>query len=379
MSSFNFQEPGSAKLQEAIEATANCADSGVGVFAFASTSGVKALFELPLLVKLISQKKTFHLIVGIDAITNAEALLSIEDEVKKYKGYLIAEAFFHNHPASTFHPKFIWFAKGNELGVIVGSGNLTLRGFGKKSVANPAPGNWEAFGVQTLTGEAVVKTLGDFEKWLEASRALKMLRPLDDEGVKSRAMANGLVRYAVIKPPVAGKPVGPIAVAAPVDDLAFDNKDILVRELPKTRPGQADIGKDALTNFFGHSGVDKNVLLQNVSLDNVLGDTEKRRLFVNASQNYRLELQAMGGLPYTIAKNDDRMILIATKLDRRSFRYTIVPVTAGEYSAVVKLLGTPSNGRRLMREKYFTGSELVRIWRKAPANLVPTVSETPSP
>lgn len=168
MSSFNFQEPGSAKLQEAIETTANSADSGVGVFAFASTSGVKALFEVPLLVKLLSQKKPFHLIVGIDAITNAEALLSIADEVKKYKGYLIAEAFFHNHPASTFHPKFIWFAKGKELRVIVGSGNLTLRGFGKKSAANPAPGNWEAFGVQTLTGEAVAETLGDFEKWLKA-------------------------------------------------------------------------------------------------------------------------------------------------------------------------------------------------------------------
>lgn len=379
MTPFNLQEPGSTNLPDAINEAATDADCGFGVFAFASAGGVRALFSIPMLTRMLANKKRFHLIVGVDSITNVEALLSISDQVKSSKGLLTAEVFCHANPASTFHPKFLWFTKSDELRLLVGSGNLTLRGMGQKSLAAPAPGNWEAFSVHALSGNAGGETLTRLEGWIKSCRAAKVLRSLDDESVKIRAMANGLVRYSIAKPTATGKPAAVATSVAPIDDSAFNGKDILIRELPKTRPGQADIGKAALTDFFGFDGIDKDVLLQHVSIANALGATEQRRLFVNASQNYRLELQAMTGLPYAIAANGGRMVLIAMKLDRRSFRYTIIPVNTPEHSQVVLLLGPLPAGKRYMREKQVTAKALQAAWPTVPRNLLPTISETPAP
>jgi len=157
-------------------------------------------------------------------------------------------------------------------------------------------------------------------------------------------------------------------------EVANDTRGILIRELPKNRPGQADIGKESLSDFFGYSGKAKYVLLQHVALDDQLGQTESIRLFVNDSQNYRLELHAMGGLKYEIGQDDSRMLLVATKLDDRSFRYCVVPVDSAAHPRLLKLLGPIPAGRRRMREKRISPEELVAGWKDAPSNLIPTLS-----
>lgn len=375
MTAFFFQQPGSTQLLDAIHDAADGADEGAGTYAFASTAGIEAFFAVPPVVSMLRQRKPFHLVVGVDAITNAEALLCIEDKRARSRGALTAEAFLHEHPASTFHPKFAWFKKGGEVHLITGSGNLTARGLGIASGAPLARGNWEAFSIQKLNGAAALEVLENLDRWTVAQRLSRTLRSLDDEKVKARAIANGLIRYATGVPAAPAHP----PAATPVDDETFEIHDILVRELPRNRPGQADVGKDALTEFFGFAGMPKNILLQHVSLDDQLGETEKIRLFTNASQNYRLELGAMAGRPYEIAADDSRIVLVATKLDRRSFRYTVIPVPAADHGELNALLGPIPHGRRLMRQKRVTGEALRAAWPNAPTKLLPVLTTTPAP
>lgn len=224
------------------------------------------------------------------------------------------------------------------------------------------------------------------DQWIATHRAKLMLRPLSDEAVRAQAMANGLVRYrggggssAPKKPSAtAAAPVVTPAPAKAPSGLPAPGSDILVRELPRNRPGQADVGKDALSTFFGYAGKAKSVLLQHVTLDDQLGQTEAIRLFVNDSQNYRLELHAMKGLKYVVGPDDSRLLLVATKLDDRSFRYTVVGVGAPGHGELIALLGPIGKGRRLMREKWVTGAELQTAWPHAPTNLIPLVSVAPA-
>lgn len=377
---FTFQQPGAASTLLAIGNAADGADSGVGVFAYASPSGVRAFFGIPEVQALLTAKKKFHLIVGVDAITNASALLTINDLREKFgKNLFTAEAFFHQHSSSTFHPKFVQFTKGKHIKLVTGSGNLTTRGLGVASLAVPAPGNWEAFSSETLVGKEADKVQSDIDMWLKTCRAQGLLRQLSDEQVQSRAMENGMVRFTTSKAPAKVKNAAlQVNAAAPVvsttGEAVNDALGILIRELPKNRPGQADIGKGSLSDFFGYAGEAKNILLQNVALNDQLGQPESTRLFVNDSQNYRLELHAMAGLKYSIAKDDSRMILVATKLDDRSFRYCVVPVESVEHEKLLKLLGPIPGGRRLMREKRVSPDELVSGWDAAPSHLIPTLS-----
>lgn len=126
----------------------------------------------------------------------------------------------------------------------------------------------------------------------------------------------------------------PAVHATLVDDVDLGTLEVLVREIPVNRRGQADVGRRALSEFFGYEGVATNVFVQHVSRDDVLGPVESIRLFVNQSRNYRLELRAIANLEYEVGADDSRMILVATKLDRRSFRYTVVPVTADDHRHV---------------------------------------------
>lgn len=381
---FVLQEPGGSDLLDAINDAANNAESGGGVFAFASRGGIAAFLSTPHVQELLTQGKELHLIVGVDSITNAEALLYLADQAEAYDG-LVAEAFLHSHPNSTFHPKFAWFRSENGLTLVAGSGSLTVRGLGQASVAVPPPGNWEAFSIQILEGDASIETSQTIAEWIENQRHAGVLRALDNSDVQKRAMENGRARVVrrlvpAPAPATAGEDEEqPAPVALPVDSDESIEQEVLIREIPKNRHGQADVGKSALTGFFGYEGEPMNIFLQKVSLENELGEIEQERLFVNQSRNYRLELQAIAPLVYDVAANDGRMILVATKLDHRSFRYTIVPVTSDVYPEVSGMLGgiPPVRGRaRPMRERIMSVEELTAEWDAVPENLLPILLPT---
>lgn len=379
---FVFQKPGCADLLEAITAASENAKFGGGVFAFASKGGIALLLEAAHIQQMLEAGKPLHVIVGVDSITNAEALLYLQDQVTSYRGALRAEVFLHDHPNSTFHPKFSWFGSPGRLTVITGSGNLTMRGLGQVSDVAPAPGNWEAFSVQVFQGEEADKAQKEIDDWVAFYRDSGILRSLGDPAVQQRAIENGRVR--MIKRTVVAHGEGQAQnvqeVPVLVDGDNFTSEEILIRELPKNRHGQADVGRRALTQFFGYAGTPIDIVLQEVTLDGELGDIEEHRLFVNQSRNYRLELGAIAPLPYDIAADDGRMILVASKLDHRSFRYTIVPATDRRYPHVSAILGAiPSPGvrSRRMRERFLSAEELKAAWSGAPDELLPIVLPVP--
>lgn len=371
---FVLQEPGKAKLLEAIAYCSRDADSGGGVFAFASRGGIEALFALPGILHMLRNGRVVRLVVGMDAITNAEALLSLADQLKRFPRCLTAQAFCHDHPASTFHPKFCWFRSRGELRLLTGSGNLTLYGLGASSTQALAPGNWEAFTQQILTGNDALAATREIDGWLDSQRQAGTLCAIDDERVKQKAMNNGRVRYvpaAGVTPP--RTPAPHVRRAAVRLAVVEPRDDVLIREIPSNRSGQADVGQTAL-QFFGYEGVAKNVLIQHVSERNELGPVIEIRLFVNASRNFRLELRGIADLPYDVARDDGRMLLIATKLDGSSFRYTIVPVNSPAHARLAALIGPvpPRRGRsRPMRQLLTTVQVLAQIWPEAPSNLLP--------
>jgi len=380
---FIFQQPGTAKLLEAIDAAAKNANSGGGVFAFASKGGIDAFFARPNVLDMLKHKRPFHIIVGVDAITNAEALLCLGEKRGQFPT-LKVNVFFHEHPSSTFHPKFSWFKIEDNLKLVTGSGNMTRRGLGKISAHDLPPGNWEAFSVQSLTGNDATTIRKTINEWLNEQGKAGTLHSIDDKRVQDRAMSNGLARYSrgPTKPklPVkAGAPIQDVNVV-PLDGVKFETPEVLLRELPKNRPGQADVGRATLKEFFGYEeGIKTNIFVQHVTTSNELGSPQKILLFVNKSRNYRLELSATD-LPYEIAEDDGRMLLIATKLDRRSFRYTVLPVTAPEYVHVTKFLGKVKKGKsRAMREKRVSPEELREMWPTAPSNLLPHFLQMPEP
>lgn len=377
---FLFQEPGSALLLQSVDQFADDADEGGGIFAFATKGGIDNLLDAPRVARHLKKKKPFRLIVGVDATTNAAALLTLGDALEQFRNALTAQVFFHEHTASTFHPKFCWFKKGDQLRLITGSGNLTSRGLGLESTLNPAPGNWEAFTTQILSGNEARAAWKTIESWLAAHQKAGSLCKIDDPRVQSKAMENGRVRYTrdSRSTPRSRRRGTRLAIA-----VAEQPKDVLVRELPKNRHGQADIGQDAMA-FFGFAGAHKDILIQHVSLDGTLGPVKRTPLFVNKSRNYRLELDAIGPLQYRIAADDGRMILVATRLDESSFRYTIVPSDAADYPFISTLLGPIplQRGRsrsRPMREGRFTPEEIRQSWANAPEELLPVELGTGEP
>lgn len=375
---FVFQQPSNPNLLDTINAAAHNADGGGGVFAFASKDGVEALFACPNLANMMVNKKPFQLVVGIDAITNAETLLCISEKLKQFAGMLTANVFFHKKAGSIFHPKFLWFQQGKTLRLLTGSGNLTQRGLGKA----PAPSNWEAFGVQDFGPPEAQKTTEQINAWLTEQRKEGTLRSLEDEDVVNKAMVNGQLRFNSAKgprPATAPRRTTRIPVEQP--DIALEatlvglaTPDILIREVPRNRPGQADVGQAALTEFFGYEGSAKDIYIQHVSDANVLGEALKIRLFVNQSRNYRLELSAITDFPYEAGADDSRMLLLASRLDSRSYRYLILPITHAAYNLVARLLGPiPANSGtgRAMREKRVSPRTLLEAWPQVPGNLLP--------
>jgi hypothetical protein len=376
---FVFQQPGSASLLDALNDAARGADSGGGLFAFALRGGIERLLDAPRISKMLSSRKPFRLVVGMDAITNAEALLYLQDRILRHNPAFEATAFLHENPG-TFHPKFSWFTRGDKLLLVTGSGNLTVSGLGSLSSRNPPPGNWEAFTVLSPKAAESREILKSINSWLSMQTKAGVLRSLDDPEVQDRAMANGRVRYSPARADTNRTRKRGVVPAPIQPGAAVDVQDVLLREMPKTRLGQADIGKSAL-QFFGYKGTPEDVLIQYVSLKNKLEPAVKRRIFENASQNYRLEIKQIADLGYQIAANDDRMILVASKLDSRSFRCTVVPVDASDYADLVSILGPKpkSSGSRQMRQKLMSASDLRKKWPTGPSELLPVSLPIPEP
>jgi hypothetical protein len=371
---FFIQSPGDGSHLSVIDAAAANAEYGIGVFAFATKGGIETLLSSRSIQKLLL-RGSYHLVVGTDAITNGSALLHLRDHIAINGGRLTAEAFLNPIPG-LFHPKFSAFRCGTHITTVTSSGNLTRTGLGLSNSRTSAVGNWEAFATQTYAGTDASAVDNYILQWVQSNRLAGNLRSVDDGEVLARAVANSQARYIRYTPDTgAGNDLrGPsyATVASLELEEPTEGWDAMIRELPRNRAGQADVSADGLA-FLGYEGAPIVALLQHVSLNNFLGPVAEQPLFVNASRNYRFELSSEAQFPYEIGPNDERMILVAVKLDDRTTRYTVVPVTAIQYGELSALLGPPSrSGKGRPMRQLYTRSEWLRAnWVGAPPNLLP--------
>jgi hypothetical protein len=367
-----LQFPEGRGLTDVLEDVSDGALSGGGVFAFATKRGVERFFAVPNIRRMLENGARFDLVVGTDAITNAEALVCIEEHVRRFAN-LHAWAFVHDAP-TTFHPKYCWFAQQDELSLVVGSGNLTSSGIGNDPGPPQRMGNWEALSVRSLRGVNADGVHAVISRWLTDSRDGGLLLQLSHPRVLERAVANSRVKY--VSPHTRQRRGARAPEPVEAQPQAADAQtEVMIREIPQNRSGQADISQRGLA-FFGFAGQQRKVLIQNVSLNNELDVPVERLIFVNASQNYRIEIREVAELPYTIAPDDGRMVLVAIKLDENAYRYTVVPVDSPHYAALSAILRPIPAGRRLMRTAFVNAAELRAQWPAAPENLFPVVALT---
>ena len=350
--------PYSYSLHEALLQACLGAQSGGGAYAFVSQDGVKLLLEDEAFRSFVDIG-TFKLIVGIDEITNENALKRLRELRDTYSGLEII-AFLHDVKGSLFHPKFTWF-KNNQGGIlIVGSGNLTARDLRK---------NWEAFSIVQVDKREIKKIEKDWNGWIAYSD--HCLRDIDDESVLEKARNNFRNRY---KKKTKVKLESKIVRAketkwregeVPEDIEAWDFTStdvVLVAEIPRSgnRWKQANFDKHTFTDFFGATPGDNSqrILLRNVKKDGLFLDIEIRPSISVVSQNYRFELEAAAGLDYPAS---GKPIGIFIRVSTRMFLYVISMPKNGFYNKVRKFLDQKWKGRTDRMERICTTVQQLRV------------------
>jgi hypothetical protein len=303
----------------------------------------------------LAERGTFYLIVGVDGVTNARALMALQNMSHDLPG-LTVKVFYHDlFPQAMFHPKFCWFRHRTRGFLITGSGNLTTRGL---------RGNWEAFAIAELDVNATDALETQWAQWIEVHAA--HLRPLDDEEVLARAVLNIQQR----RPPRPAVAPEEAELEAPEEPPAVPTQSlrVLVAEIPRgsTRWNQANFDIGSFRNFFGAQpgGVVQRIVLQHVDANGVPGSLESRPSVSVKSHNFRFELEAAAGLPYPEA---DRPIAVFVEIAPRTFRYRLLMPNDPQYRIINAFLDSIAGGRTDRMRRVITNTDkLQQAWPDSP-------------
>ena len=372
-----IQSPGSNSLLAELAAGLKGASECGAVFAFATSDGVDMFFAAASIVDLFERGQSVRLIVGMDAITNTRALKRLQHYQEKFEHHLEVQAVINSDVRFIFHPKLVWFTAEEQLRLLVGSGNLTPAGLGRDGDASNGC-NWEAYSIQDYNGEERQIAQKSLYDWFERMAEEGLLHELSDQSVidagveNSRSSAGRRRRQSRQQHPAEG---GASAVATPE---AVEGDYAVIRELPKTRAGQADIGQRALKLFGYVEGERNTVTIQRVFLNESVGYAATRAIFKSASENYRIELDGLSGPEaQEIGGADERAVLVVVKLNQSAIRFCIVPVAAEAYNNLSIILGDISSCRPKMRERFFqTPDSFEKEW---PTILEPMKAIEPAP
>ncbi len=351
--------PESSYLLEEILDACQHADHGGGTFSFASPGGVRLLLHDQVFESFL-QKSPFELVVGVDAVTNVQALERLQAKMEVQPN-LSARAFLDSSSNSLFHPKMSWFKSAVDATWIIGSGNLTPGGL---------RGNLEAFTVIKVTLAEHVALETKWRAWLEFHA--DHLFPLDNNEVVDQAKQNTgrempeRKNKGLIQEILAEEPDGKVTVAA----LNTPGAAVLIAEIPRasTRWNQANFSSTTFQHFFGATpGRTQRVLLTHVSSDGSLGNEELRPSVSVASHNYRFELEAAAGLLYPIV---GRPIGIFLRAATRTFRYHLLMPGSPGYDQVSNYLQAHVvvTGTRMRRHE-IDALALAALWPECPVLL----------
>lgn len=375
-----LQIPGSGDLLHHLNEAANGASNAFGAFAFATKAGIEAVFNQTH-IKKVAKSGNFELIVGIDAITNVDAINELKRQMGKLKG-LNVRIFKHDFNSSTFHPKFSWFGHNDKSILITGSGNLTSAGLGGKKGSND--GNWEAFTVRQLDNNETQEISTQWQNLITAATQNGQLLSIDDKAVLEEAIKNNRTwpKKAKTAKPKSATPSKKKSPKKPavieVEGSQYIDK-VQISEISRNRWPQADLGKSVLCDFFGfdENQPDREVIIQHVNPDDSLGEIETRHMFKNQSANYRFELGAGRGQTYEVSKSDDRPIVVFVQIGESVFRYHLMMPSTHSYKDVLKLLGSKKSGAgRKMRKLQTDIDSMRQACPQLPDQLFPEIIET---
>lgn len=345
-------DPQAPLLHERILGVCEGAARGAGAFAFVTRDGVELLLRDEVFQSFATRGR-FDLIVGVDEITNVRALDALEEACQALPG-LQVRVFFHNLAGATFHPKMCWFRHRSRGFVVVGSGNLTLRGL---------RGNWEAFSVAALDRSLANNLEAQWARWVNLHTG--WLRPLNDPAVRARAALNVPQRRRPPAPEAGAE--GRVEAAGELAVEPGFSRPVLVAEIPRAanRWNQANFDLDTFRNFFGaRAEAALRVVFQHVDASGALVTLERRPSVAVRSRNFRFELEAAAGLDYPTT---GRPIAVFAQVAPRTFRYRLVMPGDGDYPLLSGFLdreaGRPPNRMRRVR----TNSEVLqRVWPQSP-------------
>ncbi len=345
-------EAASQKILSLIGAGADSAAEGAAAFAFATSAGIKMLEAEPGFKKLLTAGK-FTMVVGLDAITDTNALKALESISAVYPNFE-ALGFLHANASSLFHPKTLWF-RSKEGGVIItGSGNLTAGGLNS---------NWEAASWAEFNAEEIEKYCEMWSKWIADHK--EFLLPLNDPKVIDRANLNR-IQKAKVKKALLTTEQGDVSdeVAGAAEDAIAEIGDfaVLIAEVPKSGNRWKQINFDIGTyqNFFGVTlGVDKDVEFRQVRDDGTLGDPEHRHAVAVKSQNYRFEVGAAANLPYPATGHP---IVIFQRVTDHLFYYVLLMPSDNGHKIVQDFLDANYPATQQKKRVVITLTQLKAIW-----------------
>jgi hypothetical protein len=345
---FYFQDlsfSGGYSTHEALLKSCSDAVEGFGGFAWVTTDGIKVLWEDEVFQNLF-RNGSYHAVVGIDHVTNTEALEMLSSLNKKHQNFNV-QIYYDRRNKGIFHPKFSFFKKKNNNGsLVIGSGNLTVSGLRI---------NKEAFGSLELDKNIYIKTEGYWKKWLEESRG--KLKSPDDPEVLDRAKKNTFVRIKSIKKKSRNEILKSINSQIHIfeelqtsidEDWGFyETNKVLIAEIPKSgnRWKQANFDIKTFKEFFGALTFDSSyrILLRNIKKGGQLSDIESRQNVTVISHNYRFELDAASGLDYP---ENGKPIGVFIQIATRMFLYHLFMPKDKDHEKFTKWLKINWKGKK---------------------------------
>ena len=328
-------------LYEAILAAASGAVSWRGLYAFASQAGIRLLIDDPLVQKCMRDGCDVELVIGIDAVTNRQALEYLQ-ELEGRPGSRLHPKVFWTKPTGLFHPKisdFTYQDGGRTL--IVGSGNLTPGGLrtnfeGYLVLSASANEQLEAFALD----EFLVRHAGD-------------IRSIDDDALE-RAARNLSWPIQNIR-----QPEGPVVQSGTESGskqqrtVPFDQSDrVLAARVPRAggRWAQVHFNADVVRDFFRIVDfVSHRVYLTHVDSSGERGETEVRPCVYSqkSNKNHKIEIMAARDRPYPMSVPP---VLVFLERRLRTFDYMLLmPSDDGHQQAMELTESLPSVGRGFRR------------------------------
>lgn len=324
----------------------NCTTSIYGAYAFVTIGGFDVMFSD---IAQKKQIKNINLVIGMDGITNTaciEYLKKADERLFNIKAYIPTTS------AAIFHPKFCILANEDHSKgwLIIGSGNLTVRGIRK---------NQEAYTAIELFSSDLTDVIQTWDNWLGVTH--QNLKQLDDEIVtlkakknsnmfKSSVRAKGYRAFVKAKKQDTKKEGKQEAIRSIHEKMYFaERKDfdgwffnidseVLIAEIPNggNRWNQANFNQGTYLNYFAGSlkTSKKQVILRHVNpASGMIEDIEHRPCVAVKSKNFRVELAAAAGLNYP---KEASPIAVFINVGKRTFIYSLFMPENDYYSTLRK-------------------------------------------